>query len=392
MTTQHFVDKTLEERADERDATARNRTMTKVAGALVNFGLVVSALLTIAYLTLLTQEAAGLADPWGYILGLLVGLVAIIPAELGLVIWRERLAGERQITGSQRLTAVVAMLLAGVFSALTTSSFFSYSLPQLFPASYLAIAPTLNVGAIVGAWIVFIMAVVFYSISSRETQQNLASAAAFQAMFDARVSVLRSSAEAVRAGSEATVTAMEQSGIFDRDVKRLIIGSLGYDDQALAMLPSANVQPDTAVPGPTPAIAHQPEANPKRPSIGFSLVDLGYTDHDQPDQVQPDQVQPDQAQPDRGEKIQYYPASEAPEGGPATLTFGDHEWKMMWVGNDGLAYSRTAHLPSDPSKAWAAASSQLPPGMNYEKFVQLHRRHNDHQRDKLAGNFTQGGK
>ena len=461
MTTQHFVDKTLEERADEREAAARNRTMTKVAGALVNLGLAVSALLTIAYLTLLTQEAAGLLDPWGYVLGGLVGVVAIIPAELGLIIWRERLAGERQITSFQRGTAVVAMLLAGVFSALTTSSFFSYTLPQLFPPSYLAIAPTLNVGAIVGAWIVFILAVVFYAVSSRETQQNLASAAAFQSMFDARVAVLRSSAEAVRTGAQNTVVAMEQMGVFERDARRLIVGSLGYDADALATLPHLaktiiDQPPDdgSATDGPatdgatqsatggqrgyfdayqyalaeftagrggkmdrqwladefnltpqqvTGAIndayrehqAHKQRPQPATPAPidqpfglpAINLVDLGYNS---PANGSPTTATDLGQQEADGERMAFYPVSEAPAGSPQSLTFGGDEWKMMWIGSDGYPYSRSARMPADTQTAWDAFSEMLPPGMTFDRFVELHEQHNRYQQEKLAGNFTNG--
>ena len=350
MTTQHFVDKTLEERADERDAAARNRTMTKVAGALVNLGLAVSALLTIAYLSMLTEEATGLSDPWGYLLGILVGVVAIIPAELGLVIWRERLAGERQITGFQRVTAVVAMLLAGIFSALTTSSFFSYTLPQLFPASYLAIAPTLNVGAIVGAWIVFILAIVFYSISSRDTQQNLASAAAFQAMFDARVSVLRSSAEAVRAGAQSTVTAMEQMGVFEQDARRLIVGSLGYDENALASLPvktTIEQRTETAVSPTTPTTNNRPAtptatAGNDRP-FGLphiNLVDLGYAD---------------KGATSPGQPVNFAPTHNTVDGRFKFLSAVKGELSVAWVGSDGCVYSEPVELPSDVNEAWEEA-------------------------------------
>ena len=369
MTTQHFVDKTLEERADEREAAARSRTMTKVAGALVNLGLGVSALLTIAYLTLLTQEAAGLLDPWGYVLGGLVGIVAIIPAELGLIIWRERLAGERQITGFQRGTAVVAMLLAGVFSALTTSSFFSYTLPQLFPPSYLAIAPTLNVGAIVGAWIVFILAVVFYAVSSRETQQNLASAAAFQSMFDARVAVLRSSAEAVRTGAQNTVVAMEQMGVFERDARRLIVGSLGYDADALATLPhlakTTIDQPpadDPSTDGPPtdgpPADGPPADARPTFPSdYEINLVDLA-------------------------EQVTFNPVNTVTPGSPKILTHDGKEWLETWVGGDGITYAQPTKLSSDAATAWHDAKQRgiVPDGMSWDRFKKLH----------TTGNFTNG--
>jgi fluoride ion exporter CrcB/FEX len=372
MTTQHFVDKTLEDRADERDTIARNRTMTKVAGGLVNFGLVVSAILTMVYLTLLTEESAGLIDPWGYILGGLVGLVAVIPAELGLVIWRERLAGERHISSQQRWTAVVAMLLAGIFSALTTSSFFSYSLPQLFPPSYLAIAPTLNVGAIVGAWIVFIMAVVFYSISSRDTQQNLASAAAFQAMFEARIAVLRSSAEAVRTGAENTITAMEQGGIFDRDARRLITGSLGIEQNRLDALPQ---QQPAQQPVNGRFHAHQDQQPTGTPSNGGRPFGL-------PGGETIDLV--DLAERQAAERVGFVETDQATEGSRGILIFENGEWMTTWVGADAQSYARPVNLPEDVGQAWAYVNRRnlAPEGMTYGHFAELHKR----------GNFTRRGR
>ena len=205
---------------------------------LVLVGLAISAILTVIYLMLLVDAAAGLPAPYGLLFGLLVGVVAIVPAELALVIWRARLASDDTITRAQRVTAVLAMIAAGVFSSLTTSSFFSYFLPQLFPASYMAIAPALNVGAIVGSWVVFILAIVAYSVGSRQTQQNLSQAKAHQAVFDARMTVLKSAAEAIRIEAENMVKQMDDAGVFRHDAQTLILASLGMDDGRLSALPA----------------------------------------------------------------------------------------------------------------------------------------------------------
>ena len=233
-----IIDQSLEERADERERIGNWRAAAAVASALVNVGLAISAILTVIYLMLLVDDAAGLPSPYGLLFGLLVGVVAIVPAELALVIWRARLAADDTITTAQRVTAVVAMLAAGMFSALTTSSFFSYFLPQLFPLSYMAVAPALNVGAIVGSWVVFILAIVAYSIGSRQTQQNLSQAKAHQAVFDARMTVLKSAAEAIRIEAEAMVKQMDDAGVFRDDAQNLILASLGMDDGRLASLPA----------------------------------------------------------------------------------------------------------------------------------------------------------
>jgi fluoride ion exporter CrcB/FEX len=182
---------------------------------------------------LLVEEAAGLAAPYGLLFGVLVGVVAIVPAEIGLFIWRARLSADSAITIGQRTTAVFAMIMAGIFSALTTSSFFSYFLPQLFPSNYLAIAPAMNVGAIVGSWIVFIMSIVFYSIFSRYTQQNLSQAKARQSIFDARMVILRSAGEAIRAEAENIVNDMNARGVFRQDAQDLILASLGMAPERL---------------------------------------------------------------------------------------------------------------------------------------------------------------
>ena len=233
-----IIDQSLEERADERERIGNWRAAAAVASALVNVGLAISAILTVIYLMLLVDAAAGLPAPYGLLFGLLVGVVAIVPAELALVIWRARLASDDTITRAQRVTAVLAMIAAGVFSSLTTSSFFSYFLPQLFPASYMAIAPALNVGAIVGSWVVFILAIVAYSVGSRQTQQNLSQAKAHQAVFDARMTVLKSAAEAIRIEAENMVKQMDDAGVFRHDAQTLILASLGMDDGRLSALPA----------------------------------------------------------------------------------------------------------------------------------------------------------
>lgn len=235
QTQKPIIDQTLSERADEREQRTAGRNMAGVAAWLVNVGLTISAALTTIYLMLLVDAAAGLPFPYGLLFGLLVGIVAIVPAELALVIWRARLASDEAITTGQRATAVIAMLAAGIFSALTTSSFFSYFLPQLFPPSFMAIAPALNVGAIVGSWIVFILAIVAYSISSRQTQQNLSQARAFQSVFDARMVVLKSASEAIRIEAENMVNEMDQHRIFKEDARRLILASLGMDESRLEL-------------------------------------------------------------------------------------------------------------------------------------------------------------
>jgi hypothetical protein len=242
-----IIDQSLSELADERDMQAFGRSAAAVASWAVNIGLLISAILTVIYLMLLVDDAAGLPPPYGMLFGLLVGFVAIVPAELALVIWRARLASDGAITTGQRATAVAAMILAGIFSALTTSSFFSYFLPQLFATSYLAVAPALNVGAIVGAWIVFIMAIVSYAVFSRQTQQNLAQARAFQSVFDARMVVLRSAAEAIHIEAENLVSELNDRGVFREDAQNLILASLGMEANRLT-LPAQSANPSPPPP------------------------------------------------------------------------------------------------------------------------------------------------
>lgn len=231
-----IANQSLSDKADERERSTASKIAGKVVNGLVSFGLFVSAVLTVIYLMLLVDEAIGLPDPYGYLFGFLVGIVAIVPAELALFIWRSRLDSDATITTGQRTTAVVAVILAGIFSALTTSSFFSYSLPQLFPESYLVIAPTLNVGAIVGSWIVFLMAIVAYAVFSRQTQQNLSQAKANQSVFDARMEVIRSAGEAIRIEAANLIERMDENNIFAEDARRLIITALGMENERIGHL------------------------------------------------------------------------------------------------------------------------------------------------------------
>lgn len=219
----------LTDRAKERAQKAAGDNKVTLSGALVGLGLLVSALLTIIYLVLLTEEATTLPHPYGYLFGILVGVVAVIPAELAVLIWNSRLESETNITDGQKNTAVTAIVLAGIFSAMTTSSFFSYFLPQLFPPAYLTIAPALNVGAIVGSWIVFLLAIVLYNINSRTTKQNLAKAKASQDIFDARMAILQAAGEAIRAESDKWINQMDDSGVFEQDAQRLIAATLGMN-------------------------------------------------------------------------------------------------------------------------------------------------------------------
>lgn len=257
-----MIEQTLSERADERDLQENGRNASGLAAWLVNIAIGISAFLTVIYLMLLVDAAVGLPDPYGLLFGLLVGTVAIVPAEMALIIWQIRLRSDGAITGGQRMVAVTGMIMAGIFSALTTSSFFSYFLPQLFPASYTAIAPSLNVAAIVGSWIVFILATVAYVIFSRQTRQNLAEASAYQAVFDARMTVLRSAGEAIRLEADAMVNRMDADGVFAHDARNLILSSLGMDEGRVDVLPAstASPAPSPAAPAPPPSPAAPPPA------------------------------------------------------------------------------------------------------------------------------------
>jgi hypothetical protein len=53
-----IIETSLSERADERERSDQLRNMTKAAAWLVGLGLVVSAVLTVFYLTLLVNDAA----------------------------------------------------------------------------------------------------------------------------------------------------------------------------------------------------------------------------------------------------------------------------------------------------------------------------------------------
>ena len=202
------VRQSLTDRADESANKEASQWKASFAKILVNVGIGISAFLTIFYLMLLVEEAVDLPSPYSYMMGLLVGVVAIIPAEIALIVWRERLAGDVDITDWQKTTAIFGQVMAGIFSALTTSSFFSYFLPSLFPAAYMAIAPALNVGAIVGSWIVFIMAIVVYDINSRQTMQNLAQANANQKVLDARLDIIKGAAQAIKEGADSVIKDM----------------------------------------------------------------------------------------------------------------------------------------------------------------------------------------
>ena len=231
-----FVNQTLVEQSDERTERDTGKKVAKFAGHVVNVGLLISAILTVVYLMLLVDDVIGLPSPYGMLFGFFVGVVAIVPAELALFVWRARLSAEVSITTAQKNIAVFAMIMAGLFSALTTSSFFSYFLPRLFPAGYMAIAPVLNTSAIIGSWVVFIMSVVAYSVSSRATRQNLAYADALQKIFDSKVDVLKSAGEAIREEVDTLIAEMNDDHVFHDDARALIVAELGLAEERIRFI------------------------------------------------------------------------------------------------------------------------------------------------------------
>ena len=111
------------------------------------------------------------------------------------------------------------------------------------------------------------------------------------------------------------------------------------------------------------------QLDPQRPSIGFSLVDLGYADHELDQQAA--------AHFERVDRADTSPQK--------TLAHDGQQWVALWVGSsDGRAYTQPVKLPSDPARAWAEVERLgiAPAGMDYATFQQLH----------SGVNFTKGGK
>ena len=242
------LERSLLDRSRQEEKRQLGYTAAKGANFMVDFGLTVSAVLTVIYLAVLVGEVIGIASPWNWLVGVFVGVVAIVPAELGLVIWRTFLKGDPDITDVQRWTAITAMIFAGVFSALTTSSFFSYFLPGLFTAWYLDIAPTLNIAAIVGSWIVFILATVAWNVSSQQTKQNLESAKANNALFMSQIDLIKAYVQAVREDSGALIGQMDEGNAFWGDAQKWAEANLGLSDGRVSKYAPVTVEATAPAP------------------------------------------------------------------------------------------------------------------------------------------------
>lgn len=215
--------------ADEAQAQDAARDAVGRSNALVNIGLALSALLSVLYITLALGPGLAVPAPFNYVLAVFVGIVSIVPAELAIYIWRARLQGDVNITGAQRAIAAVCMVLAGISAAVTTMSFFGWALASLFPAFWLDAQPVANLGAILGAWLVFILGSIGYDTTSVTTRLNLQMANAMNRIHRTRANLIKSAAQAIGNETDTLVSDMDAAHLFAIDAQAMIADLLGLD-------------------------------------------------------------------------------------------------------------------------------------------------------------------
>jgi hypothetical protein len=216
------------------DTKARQSAISAVgrSNIYVRVGLALSALLSVLYITLALSPVIGIPSPWSWAVGVFVGLMSVVPAELAMSIWMARLQGDLSITSNQKWVAIICLVLAGIAAAVTTTSFFAWALGGLFPSVWVDdVQPYANLGAILGAWVVFIIGIIGYHIAAINTQQNLEEAEAHNLLRQTQFDIIKAWAMATANEADNLVANMDNKRLFANDAMKMINAFMGDNDE-----------------------------------------------------------------------------------------------------------------------------------------------------------------
>ena len=209
---------TLLEKAKDRKRTARKKSGQKRTEGIVKAGLILSAALTIIYLTIAIYNAL-VGWGWHPILAggvaLFVGVIAIVPGEMAVNLWMDRLQTDRDITGGQIAVAWFGGISAVLASAVATISFFAFILDNFSPGWYdNETAASVNLISVGASWMIFLTCIFLYKALSIASKQNKRLAEARNDMKEADADMLEALAQAKREATDRMLAQLEDAGVF----------------------------------------------------------------------------------------------------------------------------------------------------------------------------------
>lgn len=244
--------------AAEKDRARGLRDRYGRAEIAIKVGLVLSAVISIIGVTWAVYQsfvdpaaAVRMASQVAGALAFFVAIASVVPAEIALFAWGERLMTYQDITGGQRAIAVLGMAIAAVASVATTTAAFITWLPGWF--GFLAQSQSyFTIAAIVLGWIGLLGCIIAYIALDRASKNNAARAGARNRLQDAQNDTLRAIAESMDREMSALVKRLNAENYFEAFARQAMSNMLGVViDQAAGALPAGS----SAAPTPTPTAA-----------------------------------------------------------------------------------------------------------------------------------------
>lgn len=246
---------TLVSLADQAIENTKAQGRNGMADTAVIIGLLLSALFTIIYMVVALGGAMlemGWSSIVSYLMGVMLGIAAIMPGEGAIWIWKTKLQTDTKINEKQKSVAWVAGLLAAISASVSTVSFFAYLLQSLMPQWYNGdTASGVNIINIAASWAVFGIGVFVYYGFSSETKSNIERAAALNLVDDGINSMIKGLAVGITNSVDDLIEEMREAGSFAAPALKIVSRHMGEDFTP----PTGQHQ----LPAPTTAVAHQPQ-------------------------------------------------------------------------------------------------------------------------------------
>lgn len=262
--------KNLTQIANEQIQVMESRRRDETAGGKRAIAIVLSALATLVYFGLMAYAETSPLDKITtpavrVVLGVLIGVFAIVGGEYAIGIWHERLHHDKRINSSQRKTARAGLMLASVAAGLSTVSMMVY----LFPVLVNGVLQSAHVAG-VNLVMLTVSLVGYFVLDGR-----------YGAESDAAENNRKiASANNLMASSEAAVIATVAAGRSSRATE--LANMVDYREDGLRILSDHLNRPVTEIERLLPAPATPAGADPEPDPVDWQrlVADMGLTEDD----------------------------------------------------------------------------------------------------------------
>lgn len=219
--------------------------------------LTLSAITTIAYFVIAVGTGwADVMPPFlAYLLGILMGVLALGAGEFPVYRWTGMVLADPEINTAQRVIAGFCAVVAAISAAIASVIAVTYFLPLSMPAGWLDIQQWINLANLGIGWAVVLVGGVAYSVASSRSSINATMARATNSVEEAKANATRQLAQRITEGSDDAIEAMDVAP----EVMRLIASQLGIG--------AGTVKRRMPTDPPTP------QAQPEQPTTTYTHTD-----------------------------------------------------------------------------------------------------------------------